>query len=83
MSFTLELRPETAARARECAAARGVDVGEYLKAVLEQVLQGGPVHSHRPTLEEFDRIMDDLAEGSPEVVAPPVVTRAEIYADHD
>ena len=84
MSITLELKPELEARAQARAEAQGLPVEEYLQAMLEQMLRPAPLPTAvSVSLDEFDAIMDALSEGSENEPVPPVLTRAEIYADHD
>jgi hypothetical protein len=37
----------------------------------------------RPTAEEIERLLDELASGPPGKVLPPDFSRADIYDDHD
>lgn len=82
MSILLELPPELAAKAMEAASLRGMEVGEYLETVVKVALQE-PVVEQRLSLTDFDELMDELAEGSEALPAPPVFDRAAIYDDHD
>ena len=83
MSIVLQLKPEIAARAEERAAVEGLPVSAYLEIMLEQLLGELPKPAQRLTLIEFDQIMDEIADGSEDLPAPVLLTRAEIYAEHD
>ena len=83
MSLTLELKPELEMRARARAAACGLPLDEYLRTLLEQALIVSPHQAAPIPFGEFDAIMDELAEGSDNLPALPILTREEIYADHD
>ena len=83
MSVVLELQPELEARAAQAAEARGLPVEDYLKAILERALIAADTPSSELTLEEFDALMDELAEGSDDLPVPPVLSRADIYLDRD
>ena len=65
MSITLELKPETEARAARAAAARGVPVETLLAEVIEENLNGGeekPFHQ-TATTEEWEAALDELGKG--------------------
>ena len=84
MSVTLDLKPELEAPAQAGAAASGIRIETYLENILEQA----PLTPRLPParqipLDEFDAVMDALAEGSDNIPPPAIVTRADIYADHD
>ena len=83
MSITLDLNPETEARALAQAAAQGLTLKDYLQNVLDQALPSYAPYPQPVSLEEFDAIMDELAAGSENLPSPPVFTREEIYGDHD
>jgi hypothetical protein len=79
----VDLQPDLEARAVRAAEARGVPVEDFLKSLLERALMVADTTPAALTLEEFDRLMDELAEGSEDLPAPVVLSRAEIYQDHD
>ncbi len=90
MTVTLNLAPETERRLRERAAERGQPLEGYLQGLIEREVgeradAAIPPDTAPPlSLEEFDRILDELAEGMPDVPPLPAdFSRADIYADHD
>ena len=83
MSVTLDLPPELEARVEAQAAVQELPVADYIQAMLEQVVLPHPAVPHTVTLEEFDDIMDQLASGSEASSLSPILTREEIYLDHD
>lgn len=82
MNVTLTLKPETEEHVVAQAAALGVPVESYLQQVIEQTT---PQHPPQSSIEEFERMLDALAEGSEDrpILPPEAFTRESIYGDHD
>jgi hypothetical protein len=83
MSIQFEVRPEIADRLTALARARGVSVDELLLSLLRDSAPSAEIVE--PSLEEFERDMDALAEGAEQLPAEyrGTYSRADIYADHD
>lgn len=84
MPMQLEVRPEIADRLAALAKARGVSVDD----LLEEVLNGLELRQNaitEPSLEEFERDMDALAEGLEHlpVEYEGTYSREDIYLDHN
>jgi len=79
MTITLELKPELEQRVVTQAAAQGLSLEAYLLSVIEAA--GVRTVAKRPTLEEFEAAMDELAEGTDDipVLDPEALTRESIY----
>jgi hypothetical protein len=88
MKLSLDLVPETERRLRE----RATERGQSLEGFIEQLIERATLDTSTPTpaeltplsLEEFDRLLDEVSEGLPPL--PPLpddFSRADIYADHD
>jgi hypothetical protein len=81
MMTRIEIEQGTAERLAQKAKSTGVSVDSLLKHMLELT---DLTQSREMTLEEFDRVLDELAAGSENL--PPLPTnfsRADIYLDHD
>lgn len=90
MTVTLTLAPDTERRLRERAAESGLTLEAYLQRIVERETSGtdgaatasGP--RQPPSLEEFDRLLDELSEGLPALpLLPADFSRADVYTDHD
>jgi hypothetical protein len=84
MPTHLEVRPEIADKLAALARARGVSVGELLLEVLDGLeLPQGAITE--PSLEEFERDMDVLAEGLEHLPVgyEGTYSREDIYLDHN
>ncbi len=76
MTVTLELKPETEARAIEQAAARGVPVEEFLESVIEDTLNGSeekPFYE-TATAEEWEAALDEFGDS-------PAFSRVTSFVD--
>jgi hypothetical protein len=84
MSIQFEVRPEIADKLTALAKARGVSVDELLLSLLSKPESSAP-GIVEPSLEEFERDMDALAEDADQLPAEyrGTYSRADIYADHD
>jgi methyl coenzyme M reductase gamma subunit len=84
MAIQFEVRPEIADKLTALAKARGVSVDELLLSLLSKPEPSEP-EIVEPSLEEFDRDMDAIAEGAEQLPTEYQGTypRADIYADHD
>ena len=88
MTLTLDLAPDTQRRLAELAAKNGATLEAYAKEVLEREANGGhapqsPAQENTLDLADFERSLDELAEGLPPFAALPAdFCRADIYAEH-
>lgn len=73
MSITLELKPETEAKANARAQARGVSVAAYLSSLIEESLEG--IKDEPPeqfsSFEEWKAAFNDFINSQPDMNAPP------------
>jgi hypothetical protein len=89
MTLTLNLAPEIERRLRERAAESGQPLEGYVQQLIEREAGDSgtltPPREQAPlTLEEFDRLLDEVSEGLPPLPPLPAdFSRADIYADHD
>jgi hypothetical protein len=87
MTITLSLAPDAERRLRERASENGQTLEAYLQQLIERETSGaGAASELEPllSLEEFDRLMDEVSEGLPPLPPLPAdFSRADIYADHD
>jgi hypothetical protein len=79
MTVTIELTPELEAHLLVQARAAGVSLQAYVQSVVEAAALR-PV-GQRPTLEEFEAAMDEMAEGTDAipVLSPDATSRESIY----
>ena len=84
MPTQLEVRPEIADKLAALAKARGVSVDDLLQEVLDGLEPPREVMTE-PSLEEFERDMDALAEGLEHLPAgyEGTYSREDIYMDHN
>lgn len=84
MPTQLEVRPEIANKLAALAKARGVSVNDLLEEVLND-LEPLQDTMTEPSLEEFERDMDALAEGLEHLPVgyQGTYSREDIYLDHD
>lgn len=82
MAIQFEVRAEIADKLTALAKARGISVEELLVALLSKPEESQP-EIVEPSLEEFERDMDTLAEGLEQLPAEygGTYSRADIYAD--
>ena len=86
MTVTLNLLPEVAQILQAKAICNGKTLESYLAGLAEQDAQRNFHGTAMPTdisLEEFDRLLDDLSDGPPLPRLPDDFSRADIYLDHD
>ena len=84
MPTQLEVRPEIADKLAALAKARGVSVDDLLQDVLDD-LELPQDAITKPSLEEFERDMDALAEGLEHLPVgyEGAYSREDIYMDHN
>jgi predicted transcriptional regulator len=84
VSISIELRPEVEKRLNQEATAKGVSVEAFVEDLIEQQV-ARPHEAPRVDMEELDRVLDALPEGSEDRPAPPpeAYTRESIYQEHD
>ncbi len=76
-----EVRPETAEILATQAKALGISVDELINRMLARITEP---QSEGLSLSEVDRILDELAEGSENLLPlPSNFSRADIYFEHD
>ena len=90
MAITIEFSPEVESQLEAAAARQGQDATAFAKAAVEEKLQSvrgasNGSSSERLTLEEEERLLDELAAGSENlpVLPPEANSREWIYRDHD
>jgi hypothetical protein len=88
-NLTIHLPAEIERRLREKATAFGKSLESYVQELAQidaQGTNGSPLLSgdKELSLDEFDRLLDELAVGLPPLPPLPVdFSRADLYADHD
>ena len=84
MATEIKVRTEIADKLTALADARGVSVEELLREVVDE-LEPPQDWTTEPSLEDFERDMDFLAEGLQHLPAGYTGTysRGDIYLDHD
>lgn len=88
MTVTLTLAPDTERRLRERAAESGQALEAYLQHLIEREASRSngaeSFSAPQPSLEELDRLLDEVSEGLPSLPPLPAdFSRADVYADHD
>ncbi len=89
MTVTLDLAPTTERRLRQRAAESGQALEAYLQQLIER--EAGDAVGISPSgeqpplsLEEFDRLLDEVSEGLPPLPPLPAdFSLADVYTDHD
>lgn len=84
MTIQVELDPETESAYKAEAARRGVDPAEVASEVLRSHRPEPPTANGNLTVEEFHRMLDELAVGAEKLPDLPTsaFSRESIYADH-
>ena len=81
MMTRIEIEQDTAERLAEKAKSTGISVDSLLNNLLDT---SDLTARDAVTLEQFDRILDELAAGPENIPAlPSDFSRADIYLDHD
>jgi hypothetical protein len=85
MAISIELKPEVEERLGREASAKGVSVEAYVEDLIEQQVTRPHEGASRIDLEELDRVLDALSEGSEGSPAPlpEAYTRESIYREHN
>jgi hypothetical protein len=86
MTVTLTLLPEVAQVLQAKAIRNGKTLESYLTELAEQDAQRTSplmVGATEISLEEFDRLVDELSDGPTLPRLPDDFSRADIYVDHD
>ncbi len=96
-TITLQLTPDTERKLRHFASQTGQTLEVYLERLAEKAVTSRATTSHsgetgeppryisdpRLTGAEFERLLRDLATGSPLPVLPADFSRDDIYDEHD
>ncbi len=96
-AITVQLAPDTEAKLRQQAEQAGQTLEVYLQQLAERAVGNGmpavtgaeskqePRYTSdpNPTASEVERLLRELAAGSPLPVLPADFSRADIYDDHD
>jgi hypothetical protein len=86
MIVTVNLSSEVARGLEDKAARSGMTIATYLQQLAENDISGSvgaPLLAPELSLEEFDRLLNELAAGPQLPRLPDGFSRADIYADHD
>jgi predicted DNA-binding protein len=85
MPIRIEVKPEIEERLGREAEALGMSVEAYVEDLIERQISGHNEGTYRVDMEEIDRVLDALSEGSEDRPAPPpeAYAREGIYRDHD
>lgn len=83
MTIRVELNPETEARLKEEARAKGLPVETVAEQLLKEALTGPAMSQDRLSVEEFHRMLDAMAEGSDKLPDLPTesFSRESFYED--
>jgi hypothetical protein len=83
MTIRVELNPETEARLKEEARAKGLPVETVAEQLLKEALTGRAMSDGRLSVEEFHRMLDAMAEGSDKLPDLPTesFSRESFYED--
>ncbi len=83
MTIQVELSPEAEARLAAEAQAHGLPTEEYAGRLLQSRLTAPPAPSGKMTIEEFHKMLAEIAEGSEKLPNPPTssFTRESFYED--
>ncbi len=86
MTVTLTFPPELAALLTEKAVRSGTTLEAYMEAIVENDARSSGAEAMLPgnlPTDEFDRLLNELADGPALPRLPLDFSRADIYADHD
>lgn len=85
MPIRIELKPEIEECLGREAEAVGLSVEAYVEDLIGRQVFRSHEESHRIDLEEIDRLLDELSEGSEgrATPLPEACTRESIYRKHD
>jgi hypothetical protein len=83
MTIRVELNPETEARLKAEARAKGLPVEKVAEQLLNEALTGHSLSQGRMSVEEFHRMLDAMAEGSEKLPVLPTesFSRESFYED--
>jgi hypothetical protein len=83
MTIRVELNPETEARLKEEARAKGLPVETVAEQLLKEALIGRAIPHGQLGVEEFHRMLDAMAEGSDKLPDLPTesFSRESFYED--
>jgi hypothetical protein len=83
MTIRVELNPETEARLKAEARAKGLPVETVAEQLLKEALKGRAGSHGRLSVEEFHRMLDAMAEGSDKLPDLPTesFSRESFYED--
>ena len=85
MPINIELKPDVEERLGREASAKGLSVEAYVEDLIERQVADPREVTPRVDMEEIDRVLDALSEGSEDRLAPlpEAYTREAIYREHD
>lgn len=85
MSISIELKPEVEEQLGREASAKGLSVEAYVEDLIERQVSLPGEGAPNIDMEEVDRVLDALSEGSEGRQAPPpeAYTRESIYLEHN
>lgn len=85
MPINIELRPEVEALLGREAAAKGLSVEAYVEDLIERQVSRPSEEGSHIDLEELERVLDVLSEGSEDrpALPPEAYTRESIYQEHN
>jgi plasmid stability protein len=83
MTIRVELNPETEARLKAEARAKGLSVEKVAEQLLKEALSGPSPSRGQMSVEEFHRMLDAMAEGSEKLLDLPTesFSRESFYED--
>ena len=83
MTIRLELNPETEARLKAEAQAKGLPLEKVAEQLLKEALAGRTLSHGHMSVEEFHRMLDAMAEGSEKLPDLPTesFSRESFYED--
>ncbi len=83
MTIRVDLNPETEARLKAEARAKGLPLEKVAEQLLNEALTGRPLSRGQMSIEDFHRMLDAMAEGSERLPELPTETfsRESFYED--